>query len=188
MRHFKYSNEHGKQQNKLAYESSAWLVVETLGADGLRYRLRRNERISDWRMLSAFRVASLVDTAGAGDWCTAGIVHVLDEVPSAPKSANEDKVVDAIRYGQAQGGLNCGLMDVVKGKVDIIAYGHEGKMRELKTAKGSSTAQPSRAMRARRGKKWGIKYLWDADRSLKESACYYIRIAGKDVEANKITL
>jgi len=80
------------------------------------------------------------------------------------------------------------LMDIAKGKVDILAYGHEGKMRELKAAKVGATGQSSRAMRARRGKKWGIKYLLDANHSLKEGACYHIRIMGKNIEANKVPL
>jgi len=105
----KYSNEHAKQQDRLAYESLAWLVIETLGEEGLRYRLRSNGKTGNWKMLSAFRINSLVDTAGAGDWCTAGIIHMLlEDAREATKKASEEKIVDAIRFGQALGALNCG--------------------------------------------------------------------------------
>ena len=106
----KYSNERARHQNRAAYESSAWLVVETLGADGLRYRMRRNGKISDWKMLPAFRISKLVDAAGAGDWCTSGMVHtLLQDRPAAFRDASETKIVEAMRYGQALGALNCGF-------------------------------------------------------------------------------
>ncbi len=73
----KYSNERAKNSPKLAYESQASLVVETLGAEGLRYRLRKNGRCGEWNLVPAFRVRNLKDAAGAGDWCTAGIIHSI---------------------------------------------------------------------------------------------------------------
>ena len=73
----KYSNEHMKNFDQFTYESSAPIVIETLGAEGLRYRLRGNGKCDDWKLLSAFRVTNLKDAAGAGDWCTAGVVDML---------------------------------------------------------------------------------------------------------------
>ena len=52
----KYSNERAKDSPRVAYDSSAQVVVETLGAEGLRYRLRREGRCGEWKLLPAFRV------------------------------------------------------------------------------------------------------------------------------------
>jgi fructokinase len=56
---------------------SPFLLIETLGADGLRFShsLRDGRRV--WRKLSAFDVDTVSDPAGAGDWCTAGIINSL---------------------------------------------------------------------------------------------------------------
>lgn len=105
----KYSNERSKNSPKMAHESPARVVVETLGAEGLRYRLRWNGRSGEWKLLPAFRVRNLKDAAGAGDWCTAGMIHVLAGGGASFDRFNEKKIVDALRYGQALSALNCGF-------------------------------------------------------------------------------
>jgi sugar/nucleoside kinase (ribokinase family) len=106
----KYSNERGTNSPQMAYESSARLVIETLGAEGLRYRLRRGEKGGEWKLLPAFRVRNLKDAAGAGDWCTAGVIDVLAKGTKASWSRVSEKVIiRALRYGQALSALNCGF-------------------------------------------------------------------------------
>lgn len=104
----KYSNEHTKNFAKSTYESPAQLVIETLGAEGLRYRLRRKSIYDKWKLLPAFRVANLKDASGAGDWCTAGLLDMLSREGETPlKRVSEKKIVSALRYGQALSSLNC---------------------------------------------------------------------------------
>ncbi len=104
----KYSNERAKDRVKSTYESSAQMVIETLGVEGLRYRLRRNGKCGKWKLLPAFRVADLKDAAGAGDWCTAGMMDMLSKEKGTPlRRVSEKKIVAALRYGQALGALNC---------------------------------------------------------------------------------
>lgn len=105
----KYSNERAMNSPKMAYESPARLVVETLGAEGLRYRLRENGRCGEWKLLTAFRVRNLKDAAGAGDWCTAGMIDVLAGGGASFDCVSEKKIVDSLRYGQALSALNCGF-------------------------------------------------------------------------------
>lgn len=105
----KYSNEKVSNSPKLAYESQAKLVVETLGAEGLRFRLRKNDKCGPWKLLPAFLVRNLKDTAGAGDWCTAGLIHMIATPETPLNSISEKKVTDALRYGQALSALNCGF-------------------------------------------------------------------------------
>ena len=58
-----------------AHGSRSILIIETLGKQGLRYRLVTAARkAEEWTHLSATRHSSVVDTAGAGDWTTAGLI------------------------------------------------------------------------------------------------------------------
>lgn len=70
------------------------LVIETRGADGLRYR----DRDAAWRHLPAIRVPVVRDAGGAGDWCTAGFLHVWTA---------GGEIAEALRFGQALGAWNC---------------------------------------------------------------------------------
>lgn len=105
----KYSNERARNSPETAYESQAKLVVETLGSEGLRFRLRRNEKCGQWKLIPAFLVRNLKDAAGAGDWCTAGLIHMLATSKASLGRMSEKKVADALRYGQALSALNCGF-------------------------------------------------------------------------------
>lgn len=105
----KYSNERSRISQQSVYESQAKLVVETLGSEGLRYRLQKNEKCSEWKLLPPFSVRNLKDAAGAGDWCTAGLIHMLIKGKTSLEQVSEKKIITALRYGQALSALNCGF-------------------------------------------------------------------------------
>lgn len=85
------------------------LQIETLGAYGLRFRLTTEiVQSSDWEYLETYRVDDLKDEAGSGDWCTAGVIHVLgQEGVKSLAEANKELVLRALSFGQALGALNC---------------------------------------------------------------------------------
>jgi sugar/nucleoside kinase (ribokinase family) len=87
------------------------LQIETLGRDGLRYRLRvPGSQTCEWQSLDAIPAARLRDTAGAGDWCTAGLIHKLfPEGAIALETADDSAIRDALRYGQALATWTCGF-------------------------------------------------------------------------------
>src|SRR5262249_50866662 len=77
----KYSHERLRDIADLdltrAQRKGILLEIETLGADGLRYRSRLpRARTKGWEILGAFAVGVL-DAAGSGDWCTAGVLDKL---------------------------------------------------------------------------------------------------------------
>ena len=94
--------------NESFRESAApLLLIETLGPDGLRYSYGHRKRRA-WTTLPAFETSDIRDTAGAGDWCTAGIIEVLG--PRGPKgleASNEEVLHAALRRGQAMAAWNC---------------------------------------------------------------------------------
>ncbi len=85
------------------------IEVETMGADGLRYRFpQRTGAGGDWRPQAAFRVSGVRDTAGAGDWCTAGLLYQLGfRRGEEPQDLGPRAIGHALTFGQAIAALNC---------------------------------------------------------------------------------
>lgn len=81
------------------------LVIQTLGAEGLEFRLN-----SSWYDLSAYEAPVFVDAAGSGDWCTA---MFLDGWYRAPQREIglwlPDEVANVLAKGQAAAAINCGF-------------------------------------------------------------------------------
>lgn len=83
------------------------LVIETLGADGLRYRDQRHSS-GDWQHLPALHVAIVRDAVGSGDWCTAGLLHFLAQNGARGLTeACADDLRMALQFGQALAAWNC---------------------------------------------------------------------------------
>ncbi len=96
----------------LSFLSAAFrprLEIQTLGEDGLRYAFRSDsETRRKWKRLSAVPVTVFKDAAGAGDWCTAGIIDALGRKGrSSFTRASESKIIAAIRSGQSLASVNC---------------------------------------------------------------------------------
>jgi sugar/nucleoside kinase (ribokinase family) len=91
--------------------STPALIIETLGSNGLRMRLNRHSPEGRrWHTMPAIPVDSVRDTAGAGDWCTAGIIHILCARGSTSVSAvGLREIQNAIQVGQAMASWTCGF-------------------------------------------------------------------------------
>lgn len=114
------------------------LEIETLGHEGLQYRTRTAQK---WKKEPSFTIGTIADSAGAGDWCSAGIIHQLlfTKKPDEVKFT-QGIIQPALQFGQALGALNClffgarGMMYrltnqlrtqyvkklIQKGKIDLI--------------------------------------------------------------------
>jgi fructokinase len=105
---------------------SVILEIETLGADGLRYRSRAPKCPSkSWTGLPAFPVTELKDAAGSGDWCTAGLLNKLFRSGlTSLKKATLETLRQAFRYGQALAAWNCGFEGARGGmyEVDLATF------------------------------------------------------------------
>ncbi len=105
----KYSHERlGRLRETLRFERPL-LEIETLGQEGLRYRAGGGKKQSTrWIQMAAYPVAELRDTAGAGDWCTAGILHSLGRHGAhGLRAASDEQIENALRLGQALGAVKC---------------------------------------------------------------------------------
>lgn len=89
----------------------ALLEVQTLGRRGLRYRDLRGARSRKWRRMAAFETVEIVDTAGCGDWTTAGIVDAFGAGGRARLLALDATALsDAITRGQAFAAWSAGFL------------------------------------------------------------------------------
>ena len=76
------------------------LVVETMDGEGLRYMTRRGLNDLIWKHQEPFFVDSPVDQAGAGDWCSAGLISRLLNT-SALERWQDRSVGRALAFGQS---------------------------------------------------------------------------------------
>jgi len=78
------------------------LEIQTLGANGLKFRTKGQR---EWMQLPSFLIENVVDAAGAGDWCTAGILKMLYAIPV--EGWTHERIISALQFGQVLSALNC---------------------------------------------------------------------------------
>lgn len=105
----KYSQERLSGVASVLGDYAVPLEIQTLGRGGLRYRRRQGkERVTPWQYMPAFRVGNVVDEAGAGDWCTSGIIHSLGRYGATSFWRTRGKGIGkALELGQALAAANC---------------------------------------------------------------------------------
>ena len=89
---------------------SVELEVQTRGKHGLQFRFQCSTSDASWQELPAFVVPHLADTAGAGDWCSAGFLFAL--IGSVAENGGKGlmstrRVKESLRFGQILAALNC---------------------------------------------------------------------------------
>jgi sugar/nucleoside kinase (ribokinase family) len=109
------------------------IVIETLGADGLRIRWR-----GKWTHFNSFAAPRFVDTAGAGDWCSAGFLHLAGQDGAAGLKTHRKATIEtAIRTGQALSAINCGY-EGARGAMDFLTREKAAKiLRSLAGGEGT---------------------------------------------------
>ncbi len=107
----KYSHERLRELPVIGVARTPLLQIETLGEAGLRYRMvSRKGRGGTWTKVEAFKVEVVRDTAGSGDWCTAGLIDRCGRGGAEGfLRVKEDELESALRYGQALAAWNCGF-------------------------------------------------------------------------------
>jgi fructokinase len=105
----KYSRDRIGHLGDFLRKGHPLLEIQTFGEQGLRYRLDGQQKLSNvWKETEAFHVTDLRDTVGAGDWCTAGILHVIARNGSKGlRNLTLGQVENGIMLGQALAAVNC---------------------------------------------------------------------------------
>jgi fructokinase len=125
----------------MAHKTSVLLEVQTLGAEGLRYRHRFSDSPSPWIKVDAVPAPKLADTCGAGDWCTAGLI-----AKGAPgglaglKKGGAHAVYRALRFGQTLAAWNCGFEGARGGMYAVRRESFEQNINDLLDGRATATA------------------------------------------------
>lgn len=117
----KFSNDRIGNYSTLFPFPNGLLEIETMGKEGLQYRLKSDEN-PKWKIIPSFEFNNVIDNAGAGDWCTAGIINELgfNGIQSFADS-NKEKIEKALLIGQVLGGINC-MYDGARGVMYNMNY------------------------------------------------------------------
>ena len=104
----KYSEEHATEIPERD-QSGQFIEIMTLGARGLSFRCNLTQcKQSKWKTLDAYPLDRVKDAAGAGDWCTAGLIHRLgSQGLKGLKELRRDVLLDTLCYSQALAAINC---------------------------------------------------------------------------------
>ena len=110
----KYSRERAAELGQAPSRADGPLLeIETAGAEGLRYRGRGLDEASRWRVLQAIPAASVVDTAGAGDWVSAALIQEAgrDGLASLNTLLGDESgaLTRLVRSAQAVSAVSCGF-------------------------------------------------------------------------------
>ena len=108
----KYSHERLREIAELGLgqtQSSGVLIeIETIGAEGLRYRSRLPQAESGWVSVEPYPISDIKDTSGAGDWCTAGLLNALATKGAAGLAkTTQSELQAALENAQALAAWNC---------------------------------------------------------------------------------
>jgi fructokinase len=102
----KFSTDRIGNYSELYKNAKVGIEIETLGKDGLQYRKKGEVQ---WTKVPGFLLDDFSDTAGAGDWCTAGLIFKLfcDYKNTNIQDIASIDINNAIRFAQALSALNC---------------------------------------------------------------------------------
>lgn len=96
------------------------LEIETKGPEGLRFRWLGDGGTKPWHTQAAFRVRTLRDAAGAGDWCTAGFLYQLDWRRDRDfDELDAEELSPSLMFGQALAALNCQHVGARGATIDV---------------------------------------------------------------------
>lgn len=108
----KFSNDRISDYHSKYEKNQTELEIETQGKDGIVYRTSKSKQ---WKRVKPYNLGNIYDTAGAGDWTSAGVILKLAEQGySSFSSKTATEIEQALQYGQLLAGLNC-LFDGARG-------------------------------------------------------------------------
>jgi len=132
----KFSHERLRHVRGFADNPHPSIVIQTLGAEGLRIRWR-----GKWTHFNSLAAPRFVDSAGAGDWCSAGLLHVVgQDGAKGLKALRKPKIENAIRIGQALSAINCGF-EGARGAMSVLTRHSAAKI--LQKLEGGEGTLPS---------------------------------------------
>ncbi|GEP94544.1 PfkB family carbohydrate kinase [Chitinophaga cymbidii] len=100
----KFSEDRIPNYTAIFPKGQALIEIQTLGEKGLKYRRNGSAK---WSEVKGYIIENVIDTAGAGDWCTAGIISTFFSHNYLLKSVTESQIERALKFGQILSAINC---------------------------------------------------------------------------------
>lgn len=100
----KFSNDRISDYEKMYPIGRVPLEIQTMGEKGLKFRLKDE---CEWTHLESYSIDNVIDSAGAGDWCTAGIIKMLLSKSIKFSDISKDEIIKALQFGQILSSINC---------------------------------------------------------------------------------
>ena len=106
---FKYSEERGRHLAEVTASVRPTLEIQTLGPEGLRFRTSLGGYSHKrWETLDPYAIETFKDAGGAGDWCSAGLIHALAaHGRSKFRRLSRRKLLAGINFSQALAAWSC---------------------------------------------------------------------------------
>jgi fructokinase len=104
----KYSHSRTTIFRKLLNDFLVPIEVETMGAKGVRYRIGTSTKDGKWVVIPAYHLKYIKDSAGCGDWCSAGMIHILGVLTNGHLQNVTHEVMEySLKFGQTLAALKC---------------------------------------------------------------------------------
>ena len=100
----KFSEDRIPYYTFISPQCQGLIEIQTLGERGLKYRRKGSAK---WSEVKGYVIENVIDTAGAGDWCTAGIIALFFSNNYLPKFISESQIEKALNFGQILSAINC---------------------------------------------------------------------------------
>src|SRR5262249_13894143 len=85
-----------------------------------------------WQTLDSFQAPLVRDTAGCGDWCTAGLLSILGVHGQAGLATiTERTLIRALKYGQALAAWNCQYEGARGGMYELTQTEFHGQIKRI---------------------------------------------------------
>lgn len=133
----KFSSERINNYSTLFPIQRVPLEIETLGNKGIRYRFSHQLKAKVWKIIPSYEISLFVDTAGSGDWFSAGVISKIGRTGKEGfNTLKAESIEIVLKYGQALGALNC-FFDGARG----LMYSHnnvqlDSLVKKIQNSKG----------------------------------------------------
>jgi len=143
----KYSHERLREMAEIGVgntkDDTVLLEIETIGAEGLRYRSRLPLAANKaWVSIEPFSAPGAKDTSGAGDWFTAGFLNAVARKGAAGlQMVTKPQLQGALQYGQALATWNCGFEGARRGMYESTRPEFDAAVKRIVSGSDATAVQ-----------------------------------------------